>query len=124
MISTKIIRTTLWLSVPFNFIGAGLLFFSGSVLSQLFGLPAEVPLFYSATLCFIISLFGLVYGWLALQDEILAPLLVVGAIGKAAVFVIALIGCFLGDVAPQFVALTSADMAFALLWFAWLLGRA
>jgi hypothetical protein len=77
--------------VPFNFIVAGLLFFFGSVRGQFFGLPAEVPLFYSATLCFVIALFGVVYGWLVMQNEILAPMLALGAIGKAAVFVMALI---------------------------------
>jgi len=116
-----LIRSSLWLTCPFNF-GAGLTFaFPASPPGQLIGLPAEVPAIYAAASGFLICLLGGMYAWMALQTEINRPMLYVGAIGKAGVFILVAALWSVGSAPLMLVFVASGDLAFATLWFWWLL---
>ena len=70
MVSTKILRYSLWASFPFNLVAAGILSYPGSGVGQFAGLPTDVPVSYTATLAFLVCLFGFAYAWLAMQPEL------------------------------------------------------
>jgi hypothetical protein len=120
MISNSVVKFTLGLSCPFNFVAAGLLAFPSSSLGRMAGLPESVPVFYAALPALLVAMFGVMYGWMAMQDETPRELVFLGAAGKASVFFLAFI-LFLADECPgEMLLLASGDLAFATLWFAWL----
>jgi hypothetical protein len=121
MNSTKWVRATLWMSFPFNLIAAYMLAVPASALGQFIGFPVSVPLIYSILLSFMVAAFGFVYAWLAMQPQIDRPLLTVSSIGKSGVFVILLVLWLTGNAPGRGVFLASGDLAFATLWFWWLL---
>jgi hypothetical protein len=104
-------RRALWASVVYNFGGALLFGFPGS-LGHLAGLPAPVPRVYTALLAFFVALFGGAYAWLACQPRIDRPLVAVAALGKV------------GDVPGLGVLAASGDVVFAAIFARWLLGEA
>jgi hypothetical protein len=116
-------RRALWASVVYNFGGALLFGFPGS-LGHLAGLPAPVPRVYTALLAFFVALFGGAYAWLACQPRIDRPLVAVAALGKAGVFAIILASWLLGDVPGLGVLAASGDVVFAAIFARWLLGEA
>ena len=120
MVSTKILRYSLWASFPFNLVAAVILVLPGSGVGQFAGLPTDVPVLYTATLAFLVCLFGFAYAWLAMQPEIDRPLLTVSAIGQAGVFLIALVLWLLDLGSGRMTFVASADLAFAVLWISWL----
>jgi hypothetical protein len=120
MIDEKLVRTSLWITTPFNFLAAGILAFPALPAGQLLGLSPDVDPVYRALCPFFIALFGVVYGWTAMQEEIPEPMLVLGAVGKTGVFVIASALCLTGNATPWVVALASVDMTLALIWFRYL----
>lgn len=65
MISEKLLRGSLWASVPFNIVAGINLMFPTTAMAALFGLSGPVPPFYAFFLGGIIVFFGLIYGWLA-----------------------------------------------------------
>lgn len=115
------IRATLWVSFPFNLVAAYILAFPSSALGQLVGLPATVPALYAALTAFLVTLFGVVYAWLASRPRIDRPLVSVSAIAKTGVFVIALVLWLGGHSSGRVVLLASGDLALACIWFRWLL---
>lgn len=119
MTHEKLVRVTLLLSVPFNFIAAWGMLLPSSFVGRLMQLPTEVPITYAALLSYLVLIFGCAYGWLALSTVINQALLMVGVIGKAGVFFILLTLWLLalGPGVPVFVA--SGDLAFAIIWGSW-----
>lgn len=120
----KTIRTALWVSVPFNFIAAYSIAFPASVTGQLMGLPFEAPAFYTVLLAWLVSVFGAAYGWLAMQKDIDRPLVCMAAIGKTGVFVLAALLWLSGQAKGQTVLVVAGDLAFACVFFWWLVKTA
>lgn len=118
-----IVRLSLWLSFQFNLGAAYVFAMPSSWLGRLFGLPADVDLLYACMLALLVALFGFAYAWLALQANLNRPLLCLGAIGKTGVFLLALVLWYAGAVTPALLAAATGDLAFAVLWFYWLLQR-
>lgn len=120
MTHEKWVRTTLALSVPFNFIAAYGLWQPTTVVGQILQAPAEVPAVYAALLAYLIALFGVFYGYMAQENEITRPLLFAGVTGKTGVFVILALLWLQGE-APFLMFLVSwGDLAFAGIWGSWL----
>lgn len=122
MSTDRVLRSALWISVPFNGLAAILLLFPDSFAGQLAGLPAEpVPLFYRATLAFFVAMFGGLYAWIALQPKIPRALIGFSALGKAGVFVLVAI-FVLCELAPPRAVLTAlGDGVLAAVFADWLL---
>ncbi len=117
--STEKLRLTLWMSVVFNFGVALIALMPKTAVGQFFGLPLEPdPVFMMMTAWFIF-LFGLAYGWLARQNEINKPLLMMGIVGKMGVFVLAVILLIRGDMSVILFLTPCIDLVFASLWFWW-----
>lgn len=95
--------------------------FPSSPIGRLVGLPTSVPPVYAAATAFLVCLFGGMYVWLAAQRAINTSMLCLGAIGKAGIFVVALALWFSGAASGPLVLAATGDLAFALLWFWWLL---
>lgn len=121
MLTTGLVRTTLWITFPFNFLAAGILAFPASTLGQLVGLPADGSPIYRALCAFMVALFGVMYAWMATQKEIPRAFVVLGAVGKTGVFVIASALWLSGNASINLVALASVDQILAAIWFRWLL---
>lgn len=124
MTHERLVRATLLLSVPFNLLAAWGLGQPQSAIGQLMQLPTDVPAAYAALLAYLVLLFGLAYGWLALARPINRPLLLLGVSGKAGVFCI-MLGLWLVGASPgMLVAVATGDLALAAIWGSWLLGSA
>lgn len=120
MISERVVRASLWLSVPFNLGAAWVLAFPGTPLVRALGMSASADPVYRGLAALMVGFFGLAYAWLAMQPRIDQPLLWFGAIGKTGVFVLATM-LFLSGAAPgATVVVASGDLAFAFVWFSWL----
>ena len=117
---TSLVKQTLGLSVPFNMLAAYLLAFPASVPAQLVELPTPVPVLYTALTAFLVVLFGAMYAWMAMQEEVPRQFLVLGIIGKTGVFVIAAALWLASANSGRLVLLASGDLAFAMLWLSWL----
>ncbi len=124
MTPDKIIRTALWISVPFNFLAAYSIAFPASFTGQLMGLPFEAPAVYSVLLAWIVALFGAVYAWLAMQKKIDRPLVGMAAIAKTGVFVLAALLWLSGQGQGRTVLFTTGDMALAAVFFWWMVKTA
>ena len=124
MISESVMRLSLLASVPFNLVAAGALAFPGSALGAATGNDGGVvPPLYAYTLGFIVALFGVAYGWLALQTEIDRLMVGFAAVAKAGVFAIAAGLWLADDGAGRVVVVASGDLVFAVLWLSWLVSR-
>ncbi len=123
MQAVDLVRWSLWASFPFNLVAAYALAWPSSVVGRLMGLPEQVDPIYAALCGSMIAGFGFVYAWLAIQPKLDQPLLWLGAIGKAGVFVLAFT-LWLSQSGPgATVVVACGDLAFATLWFWWLLSR-
>jgi hypothetical protein len=120
---TAVVRTTLWLSFPFNLVAAWILVRPASVLGQFVAMPTEVPSLYSLVVGFLVCEFGATYAWLAVQKHIHRPLLAFCAIGKSGVFAIVLLLWLSADVSGRLVLMASGDLALAVIWFWWLFNK-
>ncbi len=123
MTHLKLIRATLLISAPYNFIASYMLVFPDSALGQFIGLPESVPVLYATLLSFIVFLFGLVYAWMALQEQIDRSLLTLAAIAKAGMFIIAVLLWFNDYGTARGVLIVVPDLIFALIWGWWLIRR-
>ena len=123
MISEKLVRVTLWISVPFNLVAAYGLAYPGSLLGILIGLPSNVPPLYSALLAFLIAGFGLAYGWAARQQPVDKTVVGLGTIGKYGVFIIAGLLMMQGSGPTGAFVVAIGDAIFATIWLLWLLGE-
>ena len=120
MPTTSLVKQTLGLSVPFNMLAAYLLAFPASAPAQLVELPTPVPALYTALTAFLVVLFGAMYAWMAIQEEVPRQFLFLGIIGKTGVFVIAAALWLASANSGRLVLLASGDLAFAMLWLSWL----
>lgn len=118
MDSHKLIRKALLLTALFN-LGAALAFAFPQSIGQIVSLPVAPPVYTALTAAFI-ALFGGSYAWLALQASISGPLLMLGAIGKTAAFAIFLTLWLCGQVSLLLMLGGIGDLAFAMLFFAYL----
>ncbi|MBB3228874.1 hypothetical protein FHW69_003519 [Luteibacter sp. Sphag1AF] len=117
------LRRFLWASAAFNMGGVGLFAFSGSALSQMFDLPAEVPPLYRALTVLFMLLFGGAYAWAAAAPRIERPLVVFGAIGKLAAFAVVAGLWATSAITTRTLGMVSGDLVFAALFF-WALAGA
>ena len=116
----RLVRASLWLTAPLNLGVALVLAFPASAPGRLLGLPGVVDPVYAGLSALMVALFGLAYAWLALQPRLDRPVLYLGAIGKAGVFVLAAL-LWLAHAASGAIALVaSGDLALACLWLWWL----
>jgi hypothetical protein len=113
------IRKVLWATVFYNVAGALAFAFPASI-GQLAGLPLPVAPIYSVLLAIFVLLFGAAYLWLALQPTIDRPLIGFAALGKASVFVAAIVLWLLGEGPGLFIAGATGDLIFAALFSWWL----
>ena len=114
------IKASLWITCPFNFVAGYTFAFPSSLTGRLVELPTAVPPVYAAATGFMVCLFGGMYAWMALQKQINRPMLCLGAIGKAGVFVLASVLWLRGTAPGPLVVAAAGDLAFAALWFRWL----
>ncbi len=119
----QLVRYSLWLTAPFNLIAGVAFAFPDSVLGHLITMPAGSHPFYAYMSGALIALFGFCYAWLALQERINGPLLLVGAIGKTLAVLIAWILFLSGDLTIILAVLITGDLLFASLWYYYLLNR-
>ena len=116
----RLIRTTLWLTVIYNFAAAFMLFFPASGLGQLVAIPTDVPAMYSVLASYFVFAFGCAYLWMALQDDVIRPLLYFSAFAKAGAFMIVWILWSRDEVSGRLAVLLIGDAVFAAIWFTWL----
>jgi hypothetical protein len=109
------LRPVLWVGVAFNAAIAILLAFPGrlDVLSVLPPLDSD---FYRWMLVWFVLVFSATYAWMALQPRVAEAMLGLASLGKAGVFVVALVFWLRGDVAGRTLAVTGIDLAFSI-WF-------
>lgn len=115
-----LMRRALWASVAFN-LGGALLFAFPASLGRLAGLPGSVPHVYSASLAFMVALFGGSYAWLARQPRIDRPLVAFAALGKTGFFAVVFVCWLLGEAPARGVLAATGDVAFAAIFAWWLL---
>jgi hypothetical protein len=120
MNSAAFVKTTLWITFPFNMTAAYALAFPSSFFGQLAGLPQTVDPIYAGFCAFFVASYGFMYAWLASQPSINQQLLFVGAAGKSGVILVAVGLWLVGSASGQLLVLTSVDLVFATLWFRWL----
>ncbi|MEJ2087592.1 MAG: hypothetical protein P8Y69_03780 [Gammaproteobacteria bacterium] len=118
--SERVIRASLWATAPLNLVAAVTFAVPAWGVGPFLQLPQEAHPLYTILSGAMIGLFGAVYVWLALQDNIHRPLLLIGACGKSLAVVIA-VGLFAhGDLSGTTTVVLAGDAAFAALWFHWL----
>jgi len=115
-------RRALWATTVYNLTGVYLFASPGSALGQFAGLPSSVPLLYRTLVAVVVLLFGGVYAWLATRPVIDRPLVAVSALGKLGFFCAAAALCILDEAPARSVLLLGGDLAFAAIFFWWLLG--
>ena len=115
------IRWSLRLACPFNLAAAVVLAFPSSAVGHRLGLPESISPLYSCLVALFVVLFGFAYGWLAGRPVIDRPLLAFGAIGKSGAFLVVFSLWLTAAVSGAVVLVALGDLAFAGLWFSWLL---
>lgn len=115
---TIVIRRALWATAFWNLGGAiGFLF---PPAGRMAGFPLPVSPFYSWFVACVILIFGGAYAWMARQQHIPRPLLVVAGLGKAAFFLTSLVSWLLGEIPLLTFISTGGDLIFALIFAWWL----
>ena len=112
------VRAALWASVALNLLGVAV-FAPAALGSASPMLPIPAPRFYAAQVGFTIALFGCVYGWMALQTRINAPLLVVGGLGKLGFFALTAAYWAAGDLPFSAVPSATPDLVLAIIFLWW-----
>jgi hypothetical protein len=113
------IRKVLWATTFYN-LAAALAFAFPSSVGRIADLPLPVAPLYSVLLALFVFLFGAAYAWLAMQPTIDRPLVGFAAVGKASVFVAAIVLWLLGEGPGWFVPGAVGDLIFATLFAWWL----
>ncbi|MEB3293440.1 MAG: hypothetical protein VKJ24_09780 [Synechococcales bacterium] len=119
---TSFMRGVLWLGAFFNFSAALMLAFPQS-LGRVIGLPTPGSMFYPWMLALLIGIFAGVYAWLARRPQIDRPLVVVAAIGKVGVFMVAMMSWLLGEIPGRGLMPAVGDLIFAAVFLWWLQGE-
>jgi hypothetical protein len=118
----NLLRLALRVSVFVNVCGALMFFFPTSI-GSLVPLPLPVPLLYSAFCGIVIATFAGVYAWLARQEVPNRELVLVGAIGKFAFFVVCVASWLAGESTVSLPVSAIADAALATAFLYGLPGR-
>lgn len=117
----RLVRGSLALSCPLNLTASWAFAVPSSLLGQQLGLPVSVEPLYAGLCGLFVGLFGIVYGWLAMQRRLDQPLLWLGVVGKAGFFLL-VVALWLRQLAEErLLAAASLDMALAVLWCWWLM---
>ncbi len=120
MTPDKVIRAALWVSVLFNAIAAYCAAYPASWAGQLMGLPLEVPAVYTVLVAWFVIVFGVAYGWLAMQKVINRALVGFAAYAKLGVFVLLALLWLAGQSKGITVLFVTGDLVFAGVFFWWL----
>ena len=106
MSSESLVRLTLRISMPLNFIAA-----------YYFAFPAyDTPALYMTLSTMTVAFFGCIYLWISLQPNVFQPLLFVSAVGKLGFFAT---GAYLwssGQVAPVLMIILIGDLIMGVMW--------
>lgn len=114
------VLVSLWATAPLNLTAGIALAFPTSFVGRVLALPVPAHSLYAYLSGAMVALFGVAYLWMALRSKVDPPLLLLGACGKSFAAVISLWLYVSGDLPGLPAALISGDLAFAALWFAWL----
>ena len=115
----RAMRPVLWVGVAFNLCVALMLVFPDT-LGGFAALPPVGSAFYRWMLVYFVVLFSATYAWLAVQPVISQALVGLAALGKAGVFVVALVCWTRGEVEFRTLAVALVDLVFAAYFMAWL----
>ena len=121
MVSEKVLRLALKMSVPFNFIAAYAIASPTSLVGKMMGLSAQSNTLNASMLAFLIAAFGVMYGWLSIQKSIDRPLVCFSAAAKSGVFITAFLVWVQGNASGITVLVSVGDLLFAMVFFGWLL---
>ena len=124
MTPDKVIRIALWMSVPFNFVAAYSAANPASFMGQLMGLPFEAPAIYTVLLAWFVLIFGVAYGWLAMQKQVNRVLVGFAAYAKTGVFALVAMLWVAGQCKGITVLFVTGDLLFAGVFFWWLVKTA
>lgn len=119
----QVVRASLWVTAPFNFLAGYLFAVPNSAFAQVLQLPGSEVSLYTLMSGALIAMFGGCYIWLAMQERLHAPLLFVGASGKLLAVLIAWATFLTGGLALLPAVLISGDLLFVGLWFYFLSKR-
>ncbi|MBL0178996.1 MAG: hypothetical protein IPP98_07720 [Gemmatimonadetes bacterium] len=118
MLSDRLLRAALWASVALNTLGV--VVFTLPALGHTTPLlPLAVPPYFAAQIGFTIALFGCVYAWLATQEHINRPLIVVGGLGKLGFFGLTLAYALAGDLPLSMAVNATPDLILAAAFLIW-----
>lgn len=112
-------RGVLRFGALFNF-GAALLVAFPDTIGAFTGLPATGPFFYRWLLVLFVAVFGAAYAWLAQQPEICRPVVVLAAVVKTGVFIVAMVCWSIGDIPLRSLPPAVCDLIFAAIFVWWL----
>jgi hypothetical protein len=114
----RALRTTAFFNV-----GGALLFAFPDSIGRLAGMPVPVPHLYAWFIAFLVLLFAATYAWLARQPVIDRALVLFAAVGKSGFFALVLLCWSLGELPALTVIVAAGDLAFASIFFWWLLAE-
>lgn len=120
MISEKLIRQTLRLSLVFNLGAACLLLSPDSALAQLAGFTASASPMHAWLSALMVAALGVAYGWLAQQPVIDRPLLAFGALVKGSAFLMFVALWLFAGLSGRSVLFATLDIVLASIWLSWL----
>lgn len=116
-----VMRRVLVVAAIFNLVAASVVLFPDSI-GRFADLPRAESRFYSWMVSLFILLFGGVYAWLSRRPVIDRPLVVLAAVGKMGVFLVAFTCLLLGELSATAFAPAVGDMLFGLCFLWWLGG--
>lgn len=114
------VRVSLWVTMPLNLTAGFAFAFPASFIGRILELPVPAHSLYAYLSGAMVALFGVAYFWMALRSRLVPPLLLLGACGKSFAAMISLWLYLAGELSGVPAALISGDLAFAALWFTWL----
>jgi hypothetical protein len=118
MAQDRMIRAALWSSVALNLVGVAV-FLPAALGRSSALLPIAAPRFYAGQVGLTIALFCGVYAWLARQEVISRPLVIVGALGKLGFFLLFVAYWTVGDLPLGAVLQATPDLVLAAVFLWW-----
>lgn len=108
-----LLRRALWASAFFNAGGALIFFFPASI-GRLAQVPLPAPILYSWFCGAVISIFAVIYAWLARQGAPNREFVLVGAIGKLAFFAVSVASWLSHESSARIFTIASVDLVLAM----------
>lgn len=121
MVSDRILRVALWLTVALNALGA-VIFGQVAIGGSSAFLPVAVSRFAAGQIAWVIALFGFVYGWQAMAPRINRGVIATGGLGKLGFFLLTVAYWLAGDVPGQMAANATPDLLFGVLFLSYARG--